>query len=86
MDWKNSGDNLTVRGVAAATEAKWKALGQSRGSYLPTLYMNDASRDQNPLASYPTANVQRLRQISQKYDPKQIFQRLQNNGFLLSRI
>jgi hypothetical protein len=48
--------------------------------------MNDASRDQNPLASYGKDNVQKLKTVAAKYDPSQVFQKLQNGGFLLSRI
>ncbi|KAF2271689.1 uncharacterized protein EI97DRAFT_387396, partial [Westerdykella ornata] len=58
---------------------------KTRGSHLETIYMNDASRDQNPLASYPEANLSRLREIAQKYDPGRVFQVLQNDGFLLSK-
>jgi hypothetical protein len=49
------------------------------------MYMNDASRDQNPLASYGPESLEGLRQIALRYDPDQLFQTLQNGGFLLSR-
>lgn len=65
---------------------QWKTTGQELGVYLPFMYMNDASRDQNPLASYGSTNVARLVEISQKYDPNQVFQNLQNDGFLLSKL
>ena len=54
--------------------------------YLPFLYMGDSSRDQNPIAGYGVTNVDKLKAVSQKYDPNQIFQTLQNNGFLLSKV
>ncbi|KAH7384411.1 hypothetical protein DE146DRAFT_668550, partial [Phaeosphaeria sp. MPI-PUGE-AT-0046c] len=44
--------------------------------------MNDASTDQNPLATYPAANLERLKVVAAKYDPCRIFQTLQNGGFL----
>lgn len=71
--------------MAISTSEKWKELGEKRGSYLPFKYMNDASRDENPLRSYPTANLERLKAIAAKYDPLGVFQRLQNGGFLLSK-
>ncbi len=52
---------------------------------MPFLFMNDASRDQNPLASYGSESLARLKGVSKRYDPSQIFQALQNGGFLLSR-
>jgi hypothetical protein len=48
--------------------------------------MNDASRDQNPIASYGAANVQKLKEIAEKYDPEKVFQNLQNGGFLLKNV
>lgn len=53
---------------------------------IPFVYLNDASRDQNPLASYGCKNVAKLKQIALKYDAKQLFQTLQNGGFLLSKV
>ena len=85
MDWEDAADDDTVRALSIETTNKWKELGKARGSYLPHLFMNDASRDQNPLASYGNQNLQRLKQIAAKYDPGKVFQNLQNSGFLLSK-
>jgi len=86
IDWKNESDDAIVRSSAIDIGNKWKELGTSRGSHIPYLFMNDASRDQNPLASYGITNLQRLRQVSAKYDKTQVFQKLQNDGFLLSKL
>ena len=53
------------------------------GLLLDFVFMNDANSSQNPLASYGTEGLSKLREISKKYDPEQIFQTLQNSGFLL---
>jgi hypothetical protein len=74
-----------VRNVAISTTEKWEELGKARGSHLAFKYMNDASRDENPLASYPAANLARLKSIAATYDPAGVFQTLQNGGFLLSK-
>ena len=84
IDWTKPEDDDKVRNVGVAVEKKWKELGLKRGSHLFTLYMNDASRDQDPLGSYPEENVRKLRVVSQKYDPWQVFQKIKNDGFLLS--
>lgn len=47
--------------------------------------MNDCYADQNPLAQFPAANLARLNTIAKKYDPEEIFQSVQKDGFLLSR-
>ncbi|KAH8647546.1 putative 6-hydroxy-D-nicotine oxidase [Tricladium varicosporioides] len=86
VDWDDAQDDATVRAVSIATSAKWKRLGEERGLYIPFEYMNDASRDQNPLASYGNNNLLKLKAIAQKYDPSQVFQKLQNGGFLLSKV
>lgn len=86
IDWENEEDDDLVRSGAVNFTEQWKTTGQDLGVYLPFMYMNDASRDQNPLASYGSDNVARLVQISQKYDADQVFQNLQNNGFLLSKL
>lgn len=85
LDWADPADDDKVRGLSIETTDKWEELGKARGSYLPFLFMNDASRDQNPLASYGAENLQRLKNIAARYDPKQLFQKVQNSGFLLSK-
>lgn len=47
------------------------------------IYQNYASRRQNVFAGYGQENHNRLVQISRKYDPSQIFQRLQPGYFKL---
>ncbi|MDI1493407.1 MAG: hypothetical protein OHK93_005196 [Ramalina farinacea] len=86
VDWQHAADDEAVRAVSIDTSSNWKNFGQQRGSYIPFLDMNDASREQNPLASYGSENVAKLKAVSQKYDAAQLFQKLQNDGFLLSRV
>ena len=47
------------------------------------IYQNYASPNQDVFASYGAANKQRLIEISRKYDPEQIFQKLQPGYFKL---
>ena len=75
-----------MRAVLIETTEKWKALSEEKRLQNGFVYMNDASRDQNPLVSYGLENLDRLRDISRKYDPAQVFQELQGGGFLLSRV
>ena len=62
-----------------------KSYAQAKGKLLEYEFMNDASYSQNPLASYGAANLAKLKAVSKKYDPVQVFQTLQNSGFLLSK-
>jgi hypothetical protein len=52
---------------------------------LDFIFMNDANYGQNVLRGYGEENLARLKQISKKYDPTQLFQRQQEQGFLLSK-
>ena len=85
MDWKDAKDDTAVRAAPIATSEKWKELGEQRGSYIPFLFMNDGSRDQNPLSLYGATNLAKLKAVSKKYDPEQVFQTLQGDGFLISK-
>lgn len=86
VDWENAADDEMVRNVAISTSEKWKELGEKRGLYIDHLFMNDASRDQSPIATYGEASIAKLKAIALKYDPEQVFQNLQNDGFLLRKV
>lgn len=49
------------------------------------IYQNYAAKGQNVFAGYGEANRQRLIKISEKYDPKGVFQKLQPGYFKLGR-
>jgi hypothetical protein len=85
IDWEREEDDDLVRSVSIETTKQWDKLAKERGIYLPFTYMDHSSRDQNPLASYGPENIARLKRISRKYDPSQAFQKLQKDGFLLSK-
>ena len=52
---------------------------------LPGLFANDAGAGQNVMASYGAESLANLKAVSRKYDTAQVFQKLQANGFLVSR-
>ncbi|KAF4974571.1 hypothetical protein FZEAL_8543 [Fusarium zealandicum] len=56
-----------------------------RGLENDYVYMNYASQFQNVVASYGSENKAKLKSISKKYDPKQVFQVLQPGYFKLDR-
>ncbi|KAI1776756.1 FAD-binding domain-containing protein [Hypoxylon cercidicola] len=86
VDWTSASDDDTVRSVSIDTTEAWKTLSQERGLDLSFIFTNDASRDQNPLASYGKENVSKLKRIALKYDESQFFQKQQHDGFLLSKV
>lgn len=53
------------------------------GLYNAYAYLNDAGPDQAVFQGYGAGNLQRLRDISKKYDPEGVFQKLLPGGFKL---
>ncbi|KAI1376860.1 6-hydroxy-D-nicotine oxidase [Hypoxylon crocopeplum] len=62
------------------------SIAKERGQLLDFIFMNDATASQNVLASYGAGNARRLRETATKYDPEGVFQKLQNDGFLIRKM
>jgi len=84
-DWNNQKDEEVVREACREVIETVESVAKKNGTYLPFVYSNYASRDQNPLASYGAENLAKLKEIALRYDPEGMFQTLQNGGWLLSR-
>ena len=57
----------------------------SIGAHEEFTYLNYAAPSQDPLASYGDANVEFLKHVAAKYDPKGVFQSLVPGGFKISK-
>ncbi len=57
---------------------------EDEGLSLPYVYPNDAGADQKPLLGYGQENLQTIKTVAAKYDPKGYMQTLQNDGYLIS--
>ncbi|RPA97005.1 FAD-binding domain-containing protein [Choiromyces venosus 120613-1] len=86
IDWDNATDDVAVRAAGKAVTDKWSEVSNAMGFGNSFIYTDDASRDENPLAGYASSNIAQMKTISQKYDPKQVAQILQNDGYLLSKV
>lgn len=82
--WSSVADDDRV--IAATTRVRdgAAALAKSMGLDYKYIYQNYASLDQDVFAGYGEANKRRLIEISKKYDPGQVFQKLQPGYFKLS--
>ena len=60
------------------------AAAKARGLYNQYLYQNYASQKQDVFPSYGQANYQKLKSISAKYDPAQVWEKLQPGYFKLN--
>ena len=56
---------------------------KKNGDNLEFRFLNGAFEGQDALSKYGPKNLARLRRVSQAYDQDQVFQELQNGGWLL---
>lgn len=88
---------LTLKTRTAADEAVIHARGgvffakvgeavKASGNNLPFVYLNYANPSQDPLGSYGAENIELIREVSAKYDPRGFFQRRVPGGFKISRV
>lgn len=81
--WINGTDDSLVNKFSAAVKDRAVAAAKAAGKHEDYLYMNYASQWQDPVAGYGTANKAKLQQISKKYDPTGVFEKLQPGYFKL---
>ena len=84
--WKDSADNEKgVEQILKLVE-RIKAAAADEGKLLEFDFMNDSNVSQSPLGSYGEASLGKMKKLAAQYDPNRVFQTLQNNGFLLSKV
>ena len=71
-----------IRQLMSSIESTAKA----RGLLMDFQFMNDASYTQSPLNGYGKESLASLSAASRKWDSEGVFQKLQNSGFLLSKV
>lgn len=81
--WLWPEDDTKVHTIGDGILGEVNAAAEAGGNRLPFLFMNDASWNQDVIASYGEENVQRLRKVQKHYDPDLVFQRLVPRGFKL---
>ncbi|KAH8694268.1 FAD binding domain protein [Talaromyces proteolyticus] len=82
--WGDIADDNLILDILGSITSKAIAYGKANGLYKEYLYMNYASQYQAVLPSYGSANFARLQSVSKKYDPLQVFQRLEPGYFKLT--
>lgn len=84
-DWTNPEDELTMLQASRKIVDRAETVAKRNGTFLDFKYSNYASRDQDPLGSYGSENVRKLRDIARRYDPDGVFQRFQYDGWLIGK-
>jgi FAD/FMN-containing dehydrogenase len=60
-----------------------EAYATSIGRNWDWLYLAYSNTEQDPISKYGAANIQKLQDVSRKYDPEGVFQHLRGSGFKL---
>ncbi|EEA19222.1 FAD binding domain protein [Talaromyces marneffei ATCC 18224] len=82
--WADIADDNLILNILGTITSKTIAYAKANGLYNQYLYMNYASQYQAVIPSYGTTNFNRLKSVSAKYDPFQVFQKLQPGYFKLN--
>lgn len=81
--WQDSDDDDAVYSSTLNLLQMTERRAEAMKKLHPFRYIGYADRSQNPIVSYGEANVRFMRQVSQRYDPVQVFQRSVPGGFKL---
>jgi hypothetical protein len=81
--WTDPADDERVNQFVNTLLQRTAAEAEKRGLASRYLYMNYASKYQDVIAGYGGSNKARLQSIAKKYDPKEVFQKLQPGYFKL---
>ncbi|KAI9147354.1 putative fad binding domain-containing protein [Paramyrothecium foliicola] len=81
--WANASDDLRMTSWAKNFLEYHHSVNQERGLAHEFIYMGDAGEYQNPFVTFPSENVQRLRDVRRRYDTGLVFSKLNWGGFKL---
>lgn len=85
VQWSSAADDSQVYSATRRVIERAVAAAKKLGVHNRYIYQNYAARGQDVFAGYGEANQRRLIEISKKYDPKGVFQKLQPGYFKLGR-
>ncbi|KND86516.1 Bifunctional solanapyrone synthase [Tolypocladium ophioglossoides CBS 100239] len=83
ISWSNASDDARILAAAQNIVDRSIAAARAQGLDNQYLYQNYASLQQDVLPSYGKANLAKLKSISAKYDPANVWQKLQPGYFKL---
>lgn len=81
--WTDRGKDDLVIGVLRRMIDRSVERSQALGAFHPYIYMNYAAKEQRVYEGYGEENLERLREVSRKWDPEWVFHRLQPGYFTL---
>jgi FAD/FMN-containing dehydrogenase len=81
--WSNASDDALMNRFAQTVVADIDAAAKRLSQHYEYKYLNYASPWQEVIQSYGARNVEKMRNVSKKYDPRGIFQKKVPGGFKL---
>lgn len=84
LSWKDSRDDGLFKQISDSTITEINNYAKSINQDNEYVYLNYASKNQNPLRGYGSDNLRKLRRIAEQYDPEGVFQKLVPGGFKLA--
>ncbi|KAI1245349.1 hypothetical protein MGN70_012239 [Eutypa lata] len=85
-EWPKEADDAAAQQAVDTMTQTVQALAEKRSLLLSYLSMSFANSSQEVLRSYGAENVKEMQGAAAKYDPDGVFQKLQNDGFLLRSV
>lgn len=84
LAWNGAQYDARVRQVAGQVIGRLQKYTRSMGALKDFQYLNYAFEDLDPIGSYGPDNVRKIKEVSAKYDPLGVFQKLVPGGFKLA--
>ncbi|OAL54053.1 FAD-binding domain-containing protein [Pyrenochaeta sp. DS3sAY3a] len=85
MVYSQASDDELMHSLSRECMVKVGALAAERGLLMPTIWMNNAHTEDDVLGSYGAENYAKMKEVSQKYDPKRTFQDLCSGAYKLDK-
>ncbi|KAL8685431.1 MAG: hypothetical protein Q9218_007764 [Villophora microphyllina] len=83
--WSEPADDDNIYAATSRVIERSASAAKKLGVYNRYIYQNYAAKGQDVFAGYGTNNRRRLINVSKKYDPRGVFQKLQPGYFKLGR-
>lgn len=85
INWSSSEDDEAAEHLIRTIGLEIDDISSRRGSKVAYRFMNDAYDGQRVFSSYGQDNFRKLSDIRRQFDEDEVFQQLQNGGWLLSK-
>ncbi|KAI1143327.1 FAD-binding domain-containing protein [Hypoxylon sp. FL0543] len=86
VTWTDPAQDQAIWNISQRITQRCTDAAKAKNLLLPYLFMNTAGMEQDVLGSFGAQNVAFIEAVAAKYDPGKVFQRLQNNGFLIRNL